>query len=246
MHGNVWGWCADGKCEYASSCQTDPAGGPSLFYMLRGGGWDIRAISAVPTTTMKHWRRTRTLGFGWLVNCREATIEPCTHERLSLQLNVQFFSSAIHNFSSSFFPLPRPRLTRGTLCLRKRGRGTRTNENQQRIFRKLFECRHLANVLKKLHFLRKAASERGTDVAKVRMSFPGDKLGKTTVFCLTATTSRTRIGGVRGVSCFIGSILLSHDWVVDLMDIRSAKSRFDSVAVRAGTGGLGLRHHLSN
>jgi len=43
MHGNVWEWCADGKRKYARSAQTDPNGGPTLYYILRGGGWDFPA-----------------------------------------------------------------------------------------------------------------------------------------------------------------------------------------------------------
>ena len=43
VHGNVWEWCADGKRAYNTRKQKDPQGQPSLYCMLRGGGWDYPA-----------------------------------------------------------------------------------------------------------------------------------------------------------------------------------------------------------
>ena len=43
MHGNVWEWCTDYKRNYTHSSQTDPHGGDSLYYVIRGGGWDFPA-----------------------------------------------------------------------------------------------------------------------------------------------------------------------------------------------------------
>ncbi len=72
------------------------------------------------------------------------------------------------------------------------------------------------------------------------------KLSKIRIFCLTALHCLVRLGVVVQFFCtrqFYFFYLL--DWAVDLMNLRLATSRVDSVVVQAGDiGRLGLQHHL--
>jgi formylglycine-generating enzyme required for sulfatase activity len=47
MHGNVWEWCADGKRDYASDAEVDPAGERDVaLRVVRGGSWFYHAAFA--------------------------------------------------------------------------------------------------------------------------------------------------------------------------------------------------------
>lgn len=62
MHGNVWEWCEDDFCPYATTATTDPIGRcNSGLKVIRGGSWYFNADSA--RSSLRYTHRPQDRGF---------------------------------------------------------------------------------------------------------------------------------------------------------------------------------------
>ncbi len=68
MHGNVWEWCSDEYCPYASSAVSDPYQScHSPYKVIRGGSWYFGAGSARSALRYTHEPQLRGFSIGFRV-----------------------------------------------------------------------------------------------------------------------------------------------------------------------------------
>lgn len=62
MHGNVWEWCQDWRCDYPDTAVVDPVGNcRAEFKVIRGGSWCFNAASA--RSALRYTHRPQDLGY---------------------------------------------------------------------------------------------------------------------------------------------------------------------------------------
>jgi formylglycine-generating enzyme required for sulfatase activity len=65
MHGNVWEWCSDWDGDYPEGPITDPTGPKrGTLRVIRGGGWDCRAVECRSASRARYEPSGRYCNFG--------------------------------------------------------------------------------------------------------------------------------------------------------------------------------------